>query len=210
MSNFQNIHKWKELEQNKVYKENFVEDFIYLKAHEIDIIDVFLWINVVYIFFHVLLDLCDKMVLYSISLNVIKSGLKIITSTLKTSSYVVHLSKGVPKTPWAQKRPQSDTRDLWHQWWEGQSDPSVDEALGVENASHPRGLGVMRVRPWAMRSSCCEDFNMLKDTSFGGELGDMTIWVGCCPGIEPWNNNGLGVAPVTEKVWKGITSILLA
>jgi hypothetical protein len=41
-------------------------------------------------------------------------------------------------------------------------------ALDVGNASHPRGLGVMRVRSWAMRSSWREDFIMLKNTSIGG------------------------------------------
>jgi hypothetical protein len=41
-------------------------------------------------------------------------------------------------------------------------------APGVGNASHPRRLGVMRKRPWAMRSSWREDSRMLKNTSFGG------------------------------------------
>ena len=33
------------------------------------------------------------------------------------------------------------------------------------NVSYPRRLGVMRVRPWAMRSSLCEGSRMLKNTS---------------------------------------------
>ena len=41
-------------------------------------------------------------------------------------------------------------------------------AQDVENASHLQGLGVMRVRTWAMRSSWCDDFRMLKNTSIGG------------------------------------------
>jgi hypothetical protein len=41
-------------------------------------------------------------------------------------------------------------------------------APGVGNASHPRRLGVMREKPWAMRSSWREDSRMLKNTSFGG------------------------------------------
>ena len=36
------------------------------------------------------------------------------------------------------------------------------QALGVGNASHLRGLGVMGVRQWTMRSSCCADFKMIK------------------------------------------------
>jgi hypothetical protein len=40
-------------------------------------------------------------------------------------------------------------------------------APGVGNASYPQGLGVMRVRPKAMRSSWREDSRMLKNTSFG-------------------------------------------
>jgi hypothetical protein len=41
-------------------------------------------------------------------------------------------------------------------------------APGVGNASHPRGLGVIRVTPLAMRSSWREDSRMPKNTSFGG------------------------------------------
>jgi hypothetical protein len=41
-------------------------------------------------------------------------------------------------------------------------------APGVGNASHPRGLGVMRVRPSTMRSSWREDSRMIKNSSFGG------------------------------------------
>jgi hypothetical protein len=41
-------------------------------------------------------------------------------------------------------------------------------APGVGNASHPRGLGVMRVGPSAMHSSWREDFRLLKNNSFGG------------------------------------------
>ena len=40
---------------------------------------------------------------------------------------VAHLSKGISETPWAQGGPKSDTRDLWHRWWEGPSEPSVGE-----------------------------------------------------------------------------------
>jgi hypothetical protein len=36
----------------------------------------------------------------------------------------------VPKTPWAQGGPQSDNQNLWCRWWEGPSDPSVDEGPG--------------------------------------------------------------------------------
>ena len=41
-------------------------------------------------------------------------------------------------------------------------------APGVGNASHPRDLGVIRVRPSDMRSSWREDYKMFKNTSFGG------------------------------------------
>ena len=41
-------------------------------------------------------------------------------------------------------------------------------ASGVGNASHPRRLGVMRVRPWAMHSSWRAISRMLKITSNGG------------------------------------------
>ena len=51
----------------------------------------------------------------------------------------------MPKTPWAQGRPWSDTQELWHHWWEGPSDPNVDETLGVENACHSQRLGLTRV-----------------------------------------------------------------
>ena len=33
----------------------------------------------------------------------------------------------VPKTPWAQEGPQSDTHDLLGHWWECPGDPSVGE-----------------------------------------------------------------------------------
>jgi hypothetical protein len=38
-------------------------------------------------------------------------------------------------------------------------------APGVGNASHSQGLGVMRVKPSAMRSSWREDSRMLENTS---------------------------------------------
>ena len=41
---------------------------------------------------------------------------------------MLHTSpRRMPETPWAQGRPGSNTRDLWRHWWEGPSDPSVDE-----------------------------------------------------------------------------------
>ena len=40
---------------------------------------------------------------------------------------VAHFFKGMSKTPWAQGRPGSDTRDWWRRWWEGPSDPIVGE-----------------------------------------------------------------------------------
>ena len=43
---------------------------------------------------------------------------------------VAHLFMRSAKTPWAQGGPRGDTRDLWRCWWEGPSDPSVDEGPG--------------------------------------------------------------------------------
>jgi hypothetical protein len=49
-------------------------------------------------------------------------------------------------------------------------------APGVGNASHPRRLGVMRVRPSAMCSSWRKDSRMLRNTSIWRcELADMAI-----------------------------------
>ena len=65
----------------------------------------------------------------------------------------------------------------------------------VGNTSHPWGLRIMGVRPWAMRSSWRADSIMLRITSFGG----VTIWVGRCPGTTPWISTGLIVAPGITK-----------
>jgi hypothetical protein len=43
----------------------------------------------------------------------------------------------MPKTPWAQGGPPSDTRDLWRRWWEGPSDPSVGEGPGRKERLPP-------------------------------------------------------------------------
>ena len=50
--------------------------------------------------------------------------------------------------------------------------------LDVGNASHPRRLGVMKIRPLALRSLWCGDSKVLKNTSIGGELGVIAIRVG--------------------------------
>jgi hypothetical protein len=42
------------------------------------------------------------------------------------------------------------------------------EGLGRWECLPPMGLEVMRIKPWAMRSSWRKDFRMLKNTSFGG------------------------------------------
>ena len=54
-------------------------------------------------------------------------------------AFVVHLSKGMPETPWAQGGPRSDTWDLWRRWWEGPSDPSVGESPGRWERLPPTG-----------------------------------------------------------------------
>jgi len=46
----------------------------------------------------------------------------------------------------------------------GPNDPSVGKAPNVGNASYPRRLTLMRVRPLTMRSLWREDLRMLKKT----------------------------------------------
>ena len=75
----------------------------------------------------------------------------------------------MPATTWAQRRPQSDARDLWHHWYKGLSDPNVGEGpWDIGNASHPRRLGATRVRPRAFDGSWRCDSRMPKNTSIGG------------------------------------------
>ena len=53
------------------------------------------------------------------------------TKTTRNVHFLLHTSSwGVPETPWAQGGSQSNTRDLWHRWWEGPNDPSVGEGPG--------------------------------------------------------------------------------
>ena len=67
-------------------------------------------------------------------------------------NYLSHTSPwGMPTTPWAQSEPRSDTQDLWCHWWEGPSNPSVDEGPRRWERPYPRRRGVTRVRPWARR-----------------------------------------------------------
>ena len=75
---------------------------------------------------------------------------------------------GMPKIPWAQRGPRSDTADLWRHWWEGPSDPNVGEDPRFKNTSHPRRLRGIKVRPLAICSSWGGDSRMLKNTSIGG------------------------------------------
>ena len=76
--------------------------------------------------------------------------------------------KGMPKTPWAQGGPRSNTRDLWRGGEKAQMILVWVRAPGIGNASHPRGLEGMRVKPWAICSPWHEDSRMLTNTSFGG------------------------------------------
>ena len=95
---------------------------------------------------------------------------KITLSTMFIMSFLLlcTFSWGRPAKPWAQGSPWSDTLNLWRHRWKGPSDPSVGEAPGIGNASHPHRLVVIRVSPWAMNSLWCWDFRMLKNTSIGG------------------------------------------
>ena len=81
---------------------------------------------------------------------------------------VSHLSIGMPETPWAQGDP-GVTLEI--------CDADGEKALMIlvwmrvpviGNASHPRALRIMKVRPLAMRSSWRENFRMLKNNSIGG------------------------------------------
>jgi hypothetical protein len=80
-------------------------------------------------------------------------------------------------------------------------DPGVTSGTcGADGEKTQVILVWVRVRPWAVRSSWHEDYRMFKNTSIGGVSKDMTIWVGRCPGTEPWNSSGLGVALGTAEV----------
>ena len=103
---------------------------------------------------------------------------------MKTTNYVlsneVSMSRtppwGVPTTPWVQGGPRSDARDLCRHRWESPSDSNLMwvRASGVENASHPCRLGVMRVTPWALGSLWHPDFGMFKNSPIWGMSSE--IW----------------------------------
>jgi hypothetical protein len=79
-----------------------------------------------------------------------------VWSQILKCSVVMHLFiRSTRNTMDTRGTPECHTSDLWRRWWEGPSDPSVGEGPGRwnRNASHPRRLGVTRVRPCAMRNS---------------------------------------------------------
>ena len=66
---------------------------------------------------------------------------------LEAARFVAHLSKGMPETPWAQGNPGMTP---WTCGADGEKAQVIlvwVRAPSVGNASHPRGLGVMKAKP---------------------------------------------------------------
>jgi hypothetical protein len=74
----------------------------------------------------------------------------------------------MPEIPWAQGDPGVTPETCGADGEKAQVILVWVKAPGVGNATHLRGLGIMKVRPSATRSSWREDSRMLKNTLFGG------------------------------------------
>lgn len=113
------------------------------------------------------------------------------------------------ETPWAQRGPRNDNRNLRRRWWGGLNNPSVGKGIGrwehfppTKTRSHAR-----RVMSYAELIACKFDQNHLV---WRCKLGNIAIWVGRYLGTTLWNCSGLGVAPKIVKIWTTIISSILS